>query len=53
MAYAKKVSPKEVFASAPDTLLFGGPLRLGMISFTIKGWAAKHAKILRGKSTKL
>ncbi|HMF31753.1 MAG TPA: hypothetical protein VKK79_10075 [Candidatus Lokiarchaeia archaeon] len=53
VAYAKKISPKKVLADAPDALLFGGPLRAGMISFTIKGWATKMAKLLLGKGIKL
>jgi menaquinone-dependent protoporphyrinogen IX oxidase len=53
VAYAKKVSPKLVLKDAPDALLFGGPLRAGMISFTIKGWATKFAKLLKKKNVRL
>nr|MDO8085816.1 hypothetical protein [Candidatus Sigynarchaeum springense] len=47
--HAKDVSPKEVAESKPDILLFGGPPRAGMISFTVKGWAQKLARMLKSK----
>jgi menaquinone-dependent protoporphyrinogen IX oxidase len=51
--HAKDVSPKEAIESQPDILLFGGPLRAGMISFTAKGWLSKFAHILASKGLKL
>lgn len=44
--YAKDISPKEVAAAAPDALLFGGPRRIGNISYTLRKWIEKFAKIL-------
>ncbi len=51
--HAKDVSPKEAIESEPDILLFGGPLRAGMISFTAKGWLSKFAHMLSSKGRKL
>ncbi|MEX2685006.1 MAG: flavodoxin family protein [Candidatus Sigynarchaeota archaeon] len=51
--HAKDVSPKEAAESKPDILLFGGPPRAGMISFTIKGWARKFASALKSKGLQL
>jgi menaquinone-dependent protoporphyrinogen IX oxidase len=51
--HAKDVSPKEAIDSEPDILLFGGPLRAGMISFTAKGWLSKFARMLASKGLKL
>ena len=45
--YAKNISPKQVLASGIDILLFGGPPRAGMISYLMKSWANKLAKLLR------
>jgi menaquinone-dependent protoporphyrinogen IX oxidase len=44
--FAKKISPKKVFDAGVDVFLFGGPLRAGMISFTMKSWANKLARKL-------
>ncbi len=44
--HAKEISPKEVARGAFDALLFGGPPRAGMISFTIKNWTSGAAKAL-------
>jgi menaquinone-dependent protoporphyrinogen IX oxidase len=51
--HAKDITPKEAIEDQPDILLFGGPLRAGMISFTIKGWASKFAHLLKSKKLKL
>jgi menaquinone-dependent protoporphyrinogen IX oxidase len=51
--HAKDVSPKEAAESKPDILLFGGPIRAGMISFTMTGWAGKFASALRSKGHNL
>ncbi len=45
VSYAKKVSPKDVLASKPDILLFGGPRRIGKIARTIRVWVEKFAKL--------
>jgi menaquinone-dependent protoporphyrinogen IX oxidase len=45
--YAKTISPKEVIESGIDVFLFGGPLRAGNISFTMKRWALKLADLLQ------
>ncbi len=44
--YAKNISPKKVIDAGVDILIFGGPLRAGMISFTMKSWANKLARKL-------
>ena len=49
--HAKTVKPKDAINA--DMLLFGGPLRAGQISFTIKGWVNKYAKLLKAKNTKV
>ena len=49
--HAKTVKPKEAIDA--DMLLFGGPLRAGLISFTIKGWVTRYSKILKAKNAKL
>ena len=51
--HAKDVSPKEAFESQPDILLFGGPVRAGMVSFTAKSWVGKFANSLKSKGLKL
>lgn len=51
--HAKNVSPKEAIDSKPDILLFGGPIRAGMISFTTKGWVSKFARILKSRGLKI
>ena len=51
--HAKKVKPKTVLNGNADMLLFGGPLRAGQISFTIKSWVNKYAKMLKAKNAKL
>lgn len=45
--YAKKIKPKEVLSKGIDLFLFGGPLRAGNISFTMKSWAKKLTKLLQ------
>jgi menaquinone-dependent protoporphyrinogen IX oxidase len=45
--YAKEISPKAVVESGIDMFLFGGPLRAGNISFTMKSWANKLAALLK------
>jgi flavodoxin len=45
--YAKKISPHKVLEEGIDMFLFGGPLRAGNISFTMKTWANKLAKLLK------
>jgi len=47
VAYAKTISPQKVIDSGVDVFLFGGPLRAGNISFTMKRWALKFAAILK------
>jgi menaquinone-dependent protoporphyrinogen IX oxidase len=42
--YAKKVKPQEAIDA--DMLFFGGPIHLGAITFTAKGWVENFAKIL-------
>ncbi len=51
--HAKQLSPKQAAESQPDVLLFGGPLRWGMVSSTIKGWAGNFSKALAKKGTKV
>ncbi len=53
VSQAKDVSPKEIADDKPDILLFGGPIHVGMISFTMKGWVSKFASILKSKQIKL
>ncbi len=50
--YAKTVKPGDALDT--DVLVFGGPIHLGQITLTIKGWVVKFAKVLRssGKSLK-
>ncbi len=50
---AKDNSPKEAVESEPDMLLFGGPPRAGMISFTAKGWLSKFARLLKSKGLQI
>ena len=49
VSYAKKISPKAVLATNPDVLLFGGPRRIGNISFTLRTWISRYAKFLTKK----
>lgn len=51
--YAKKIAPRKILDEGIDMLLFGGPLRAGNISFTIKGWANKVAKELKKRQTQV
>ncbi|MBD3350069.1 MAG: hypothetical protein GF364_01105 [Candidatus Lokiarchaeota archaeon] len=51
--YAKEISPKELGAEDIDLLIFGGPLRMGNPSFTIRRWAKKVAKILKKQNKTL
>lgn len=53
VSYAKKISPKEVLAASPDAVLFGGPRRIGNISFTLRHWVEKYAKLLVSKKIRL
>lgn len=53
VAYAKTISPQEVIDSGVDVFLFGGPLRAGNISFTMKRWALKFATILKKQNKML
>jgi menaquinone-dependent protoporphyrinogen IX oxidase len=45
--HIKTVKPKEVIDT--DILIFGGPLRMGNISFAIRRWVTNYAKILSSK----
>jgi menaquinone-dependent protoporphyrinogen IX oxidase len=44
--YAKEITPKQVMENGIDVFLFGGPLRAGNISFTMKRWANTLSKLL-------
>jgi menaquinone-dependent protoporphyrinogen IX oxidase len=48
---AKTVKPKDVIDA--DMLIFGGPIRWGTTSFTMKGWMANFAKILNSNKKTL
>jgi menaquinone-dependent protoporphyrinogen IX oxidase len=54
VSHAKKISAKEVVKSGIDVFLFGGPLRAGNISFTMKSWAKNLINALKkeGKTLK-
>jgi len=47
IAYAKDIRPKAILADFPDALLFGGPRRMGKMSYTIRKWAEGFAKALQ------
>jgi len=49
--HAKTMKP--INAIDADLLIFGGPLRWGMISSTMKGWMANFAKILNSNKKML
>ncbi len=51
--YTKEISQQAVIDGGVDVLLFGGPLRLGMVSHTMKSWANKMASMLTQKSMQL
>ena len=51
--YAKEISQQAVIDGGVDVLLFGGPLRLGMVSRTMKRWANKMASMLTAKGIPL
>jgi len=51
--YAKKISPKKVIEAGVDFLLCGGPLRAGMVAFTIKSWITKFTKIAQKQGINL
>ena len=53
LAPTKKVTPKKVMATSPDALFFGGPLRFTLVSFAIKRWVSKFAKLLTARGIKL
>lgn len=53
VAYAKKISTKAVLADAPDAVLFGGPRRMGNISYTLRHWVENYAKLLMAKKIRL
>jgi flavodoxin len=42
----KYISPKKIIAEMPDAFLFGGPRRMGKISFTLRRWVEKYSKLL-------
>ncbi len=45
--HAKRVKPEQVVADQPVAVFIGGPIRAGMPSFTIKGWAGNLGKALK------
>lgn len=49
VSYAKKGSPAVVVQDSPDVLLFGGPLRAGNLSYTIRKWAEGFGKEAKKK----
>lgn len=51
--HAKETSPKEIMNAGVDVFLFGGPLRAGNISFTMKSFANGLAGMLKKKSIKV
>ena len=51
--YAKNIAPKKALEEGIDVLLFGGPLRAGNISFTIKGWANSLANQLKKRHSQI
>ncbi len=53
VAYAKDISKKEALTFQPDIFLFGGPIRAGMIAYTIKSWVAGFSSRLQRKGMKL
>jgi len=48
--YAKEISQKAVIDGGVDILMFGGPLRIGMLSFTMKRWANRMVSLLNQKA---
>ncbi len=53
VSYAKKISPATVVKDNPDVLLFGGPLRAGNLSYTIRKWAERFGKEAKKKGFEL
>ena len=53
VAYAKNVNPKAVLATNPDALLFGGPRRIGNISYTLRSWVKRYAKTLQRRQRRM
>jgi menaquinone-dependent protoporphyrinogen IX oxidase len=53
ISHAKHISPKKVMEAGIDVFLFGGPLRAGNISFTMKRWAGKLAGMLKKRQKTL
>lgn len=53
ISYAKDVSPKAVMKTHPQALIFGGPRRMGNISFTLRRWVERFSRILTSKGVKL
>ncbi len=51
--YAKEISQQSVIDGGIDVLLFGGPLRLGMLSRTMKSWANNMVRMLTQKGVQL
>ena len=51
--YAKEISQQKVIDGGVDMLIMGGPIHLGMISFTMKNWAIKMVTLLNQKKIKL
>lgn len=49
--HAKTVKAKDAIDA--DIFLFGGPIRAGMVSFTIKGWVNKFSRMQKTKHTKV
>jgi len=43
--YAKKISPKAILNAGIDMLIFGGPLRMGTPSYTIRRWASQMGNL--------
>ncbi len=51
--YAKEISQQAVIDGGVDMLLFGGPLRCGALSLTMKRWAKKMIGILNQTAMRL
>jgi menaquinone-dependent protoporphyrinogen IX oxidase len=47
--YAKDITPKQALEFSPEIFLFGGPIRAGMVSFTIKRWTSRFSGLLAKK----
>lgn len=51
--HAKDLSPKAALTFQPEVFLFGGPIRMGMVSFTAKRWVSRFSSRLNKKGFKL